>query len=82
MHDYTTHQAHFTEDGLIRKLRDLPLGGEVAKRALRLLELFRDERVPAWAKAVIAGAIGYLDDAAVLAAALSTADDDGHGLDG
>jgi uncharacterized membrane protein YkvA (DUF1232 family) len=91
MHDYTTHQAHFTEDGLIRKLRDLPLGGEVAARALRLLELFSDERVPAWAKAVIAGAlgyllfpwdaspdplplIGYLDDAAVLAAALSTAD--------
>ncbi len=99
MHDYTTHQAHFTEDGLIRKLRDLPIGGEVAARALRLFKLLQDDRTPAWLKAVIAGAlgylifpwdaspdplpwVGYLDDAAVLAAALSTADDDDHDLDG
>lgn len=99
MHDHTDHQAHFTEDGLIRKLRDLPIGGEIARRALRLLELFRDDRTPAWLKALIAGAlgylilpwdaspdplpwVGYLDDAAVLAAALSTAEDDGYGRDG
>lgn len=92
MQDYQAFRAHFSEDGLMRKLRDLPVGGEITARALRLLKLLRDDRVPVWVKAVIAGAlgymifpldaspdflpwIGYLDDAAALAAALSLAEE-------
>ncbi|WP_217807327.1 YkvA family protein [Methylomagnum ishizawai] len=74
------------------KLRDLPVGGEIAARALRLLKLLRDDRVPVWVKAIVTGAlgylilpwdvspdflpwIGYLDDAAALAAALALAEE-------
>jgi len=88
MIDYQSYRSHFSEDALKRKLRDLPGGGTLISRALLLLRLLRDDRVPAWAKAAIAGAlgylifpwdaspdplpwIGYLDDAAALAATLA-----------
>ncbi|SMF97220.1 Protein of unknown function [Methylomagnum ishizawai] len=92
MQDYQSFRVHFSEQGLKDKLRDLPIGGELAARARRLLKLLRDPRVPVWAKALITGAlgylifpwdaspdflpwIGYLDDAAALAAALSAAEE-------
>jgi uncharacterized membrane protein YkvA (DUF1232 family) len=59
---YEKYGGHYSEDGLWRKLTEIPvsIGRSVAMQALLLYALLTDGNVPLWAKALIVGVLGYL----------------------
>lgn len=71
----------YSEEGFWKKLRRYALaaGREVVEKALLLYYAAQQEKAPAWAKATIAGALGYfivpLDAVADLTPAVGYADD-------
>ena len=71
----------YSEEGFWNKLRRYALvaGREVVEKALLLYYAAQQEKAPAWAKATIAGALGYfivpLDAVADLTPAVGYADD-------
>lgn len=73
----------FSEDGFWKKVGDFAkqAGREAIEKALTLYYAFQDPQVPAWAKAVIVGALGYfispLDAIPDLVPAIGYADDVG-----
>jgi uncharacterized membrane protein YkvA (DUF1232 family) len=81
MSDHNEFQDAYSEQGFWRKLRRYALlaGREVVEKALLLYYAMQEEKAPAWAKATIAGALGYfivpLDAIADLTPAVGYADD-------
>lgn len=59
--DLTAWQRGYTEEGLWRKLRRQArqAGAMVVERALQLFYAIQDPAVPAWAKLMAVGALGY-----------------------
>lgn len=88
--DTTAYSKHFSEENLNRKIAEAKgLGRTLLIKVFELWYAFRSHYTPAWAKAVIVGALGYfifpvdvifdyipvagfLDDAGVIASALTT----------
>jgi uncharacterized membrane protein YkvA (DUF1232 family) len=81
MSDHNEFEDAFSEQGFWRKLKYYArsAGVEVVEKALLLYYAAQEEKAPAWAKATIAGALGYfivpLDAIADLTPAVGYADD-------
>lgn len=81
MSEHNEYQDAYSDEGFWRKMRRYALmaGREVAEKALLLYYAMQEEKAPAWAKATIAGALGYfivpLDAIADLTPAVGYADD-------
>ena len=81
MTDENEYEEAFSEAGFWNKLRRYATmaGREVVEKALLLYYAMQEEKAPAWAKATIAGALGYfivpLDAIADLTPAVGYADD-------
>lgn len=81
MHDPNQYEDAFTEQGFWNKLKRYAstAGREVVEKALLLFYAMQEEQAPAWAKATIAGALGYfivpLDAITDLTPAVGYADD-------
>ncbi|KAA1188178.1 DUF1232 domain-containing protein [Pseudohalioglobus sediminis] len=81
MSDHNEFEEAFTEQGFWRKLKRYAsaAGREVVEKALLLYYAMQEEKAPAWAKATIAGALGYfivpLDAITDLTPAVGYADD-------
>lgn len=81
MSDDNEFEAAYSEEGFWNKLRRYATtaGREVVEKALLLYYAAQQEKAPAWAKATIAGALGYfivpLDAVADLTPAVGYADD-------
>jgi len=60
-HKYGKFQEHYSESGFWKKLKKhaKKLGEKGLKHALVLYYALQEPSVPAWAKAVIVGALGY-----------------------
>jgi uncharacterized membrane protein YkvA (DUF1232 family) len=75
------YEQAFSEDSFREKLKRYAkaAGREVVEKALLLYYAMQEEKAPAWAKATIAGALGYfivpLDAIADLTPAVGYADD-------
>jgi len=61
MSTHSEYEAAFTEKSFRRKLKDYSIvaGREVVEKALLLFYAYQQEKAPKWAKATIAGALGY-----------------------
>ena len=61
MTDHNEYEDAFSERGFWDKLKQygLSAGREVVEKALLLYYAMQEEKAPAWAKATIAGALGY-----------------------
>ena len=81
MSDHNEFEDAYTDQGFWKKLQRYALlaGREVVEKALLLYYAMHEEKAPAWAKATIAGALGYfivpLDAIADLTPAVGYADD-------
>lgn len=81
MTDHNEYEEAFSELGFWNKLKRYArsAGREVVEKALLLYYAMQEEKAPAWAKATIAGALGYfivpLDAIADLTPAVGYADD-------
>ena len=81
MNDHNEFEEAYTEAGFWKKLQRYALlaGREVVEKALLIYYAMQEEKAPAWAKATIAGALGYfivpLDAIADLTPAVGYADD-------
>ena len=81
MSEHNEYQDAFSERGFWEKLKRYArsAGKEVVEKALLLYYAAQEEKAPAWAKATIAGALGYfivpLDAIADLTPAVGYADD-------
>lgn len=81
MNDDNKYESAFSEQGFWDKLKRYAktAGREVVEKALLLYYAMQEEKAPAWAKATIAGALGYfivpLDAIADLTPAVGYADD-------
>ena len=81
MSDHQQFEDAYSEEKFWHKLRDYALaaGREVVEKALLLYYAAQEEKAPAWAKATIAGALGYfivpLDAITDLTPAVGYADD-------
>ena len=81
MSDHNEFEDAFSEQGFWNKLKlyARSAGKEVVEKALLLYYAAQEEKAPAWAKATIAGALGYfivpLDAIADLTPAVGYADD-------
>lgn len=81
MSDKNTFETAYTDKGFWNKLKyhARSASREVVERALLLYYAAQEEKAPAWAKATIAGALGYfivpLDAITDLAPAVGYADD-------
>ncbi len=81
MTPHNEYQQAFSEGGFRAKLKQhaRSAGREVVEKALLLFYAFQEEEAPAWAKATIAGALGYfivpLDAINDLTPAVGYADD-------
>ena len=55
------HDKHYSEDGFWKKLKKYAsiAGREAIEKALILYYSLQDPDVPAWAKSIVAGALGY-----------------------
>lgn len=78
---HSEYERAYSESGFWRKLGHFAstAGREVVEKALLLFYAMQEEQAPAWAKATIAGALGYfivpLDAIADLTPAVGYADD-------
>ena len=61
MNDHNEFEQAYTDKGFWRKLQRYArlAGREVVEKALLLYYAMQEEKAPAWAKATIAGALGY-----------------------
>jgi uncharacterized membrane protein YkvA (DUF1232 family) len=81
MIEHNEYEEAFSEQGFWAKLKQhaRAAGREVVEKALLLFYAFQEEKAPAWAKATIAGALGYfivpLDAITDLTPAVGYADD-------
>ena len=81
MTEHNEYEEAFSEQGFWNKLKKYAksAGREVVEKALLLYYAAQEEKAPAWAKATIAGALGYfivpLDAIADLTPAVGYADD-------
>jgi uncharacterized membrane protein YkvA (DUF1232 family) len=81
MNDHNEYEDAFSDKGFWEKLKKYALlaGREVVEKALLLYYAMQEEKAPAWAKATIAGALGYfivpLDAIPDLTPAVGYADD-------
>lgn len=81
MSEHNEYEDAFSERGFWEKLKRYAraAGKEVVEKALLLYYAAQEEKAPAWAKATIAGALGYfivpLDAIADLTPAVGYADD-------
>lgn len=81
MTDHNEFEDAYSENGFWEKLKRYAklAGKEVVEKALLLYYAMQEEKAPAWAKATIAGALGYfivpLDAIADLTPAVGYADD-------
>ena len=81
MSEHNQYEAAFSESGFRNKLKNYAsaAGREVVEKALLLFYAMQEEQAPAWAKATIAGALGYfivpLDAITDLTPAVGYADD-------
>jgi uncharacterized membrane protein YkvA (DUF1232 family) len=81
MNDHNEYEDAYSDNGFWEKLKKYALlaGREVVEKALLLYYAMQEEKAPAWAKATIAGALGYfivpLDAIADLTPAVGYADD-------
>lgn len=81
MSHHNEYEDAFTDEGFWNKLKKYAryAGKEVVEKALLLYYAAQEEKAPAWAKATIAGALGYfivpLDAIADLTPAVGYADD-------
>ena len=81
MNDHNEYEDAFSDNGFWEKLKKYALlaGREVVEKALLLYYAMQEEKAPAWAKATIAGALGYfivpLDAITDLTPAVGYADD-------
>ena len=81
MTDHNKYEDAYSDRGFWDKLKKYALlaGREVVEKALLLYYAMQEEKAPAWAKATIAGALGYfivpLDAIADLTPAVGYADD-------
>ena len=81
MSEHNEYEDAFSERGFWEKLKRYArsAGREVVEKALLLYYAAQEEKAPAWAKATIAGALGYfivpLDAIADLTPAVGYADD-------
>lgn len=59
--NYQEYEKHYSEENFIDKLKNFALkaGAKVIYAALKLYYALKSEDTPAWAKAVITGALGY-----------------------
>jgi uncharacterized membrane protein YkvA (DUF1232 family) len=79
--DHNEYENAYSDQGFRRKLQRYALlaGREVVEKALLLYYAMQEEQAPAWAKATIAGALGYfivpMDAIADLTPAVGYADD-------
>ncbi len=81
MVEHNEYEEAFSERGFRAKLKKYggTAGKEVVEKALLLFYAFQEEKAPKWAKATIAGALGYfivpLDAIADITPAVGYADD-------
>lgn len=81
MSEHNEYEEAFSESGFWNKLKKYAktAGGEVVEKALLLFYAAQEEKAPKWAKATIAGALGYfivpLDAIADITPAVGYADD-------
>jgi uncharacterized membrane protein YkvA (DUF1232 family) len=81
MKEHNQYEEAFSESGFWNKLKKYAstAGREVVEKALLLFYAMQEEQAPAWAKATIAGALGYfivpLDAITDLTPAVGYADD-------
>lgn len=81
MTEHNEYEEAFSEKGFWEKLKHYArsAGREVVEKALLLYYAMQEEKAPAWAKATIAGALGYfivpLDAITDLTPAVGYADD-------
>jgi uncharacterized membrane protein YkvA (DUF1232 family) len=81
MTEHNKYEEAFSEVGFWTKLKKYAstAGKEVVEKALLLFYAFQEEKAPKWAKATIAGALGYfivpLDAIADITPAVGYADD-------
>jgi len=81
MNDHNQYEEAFSESGFWNKLKKYAktAGREVVEKALLLFYAAQEEKAPKWAKATIAGALGYfivpLDAIADFTPAVGYADD-------
>ncbi|MEP4148043.1 MAG: DUF1232 domain-containing protein [Halioglobus sp.] len=81
MTEHNEYEEAFSEDSFWEKLKRYAktAGREVVEKALLLFYAMQEEKAPAWAKATIAGALGYfivpIDAIADLTPAVGYADD-------
>ena len=81
MTEHNEYEDAFSEDGFWDKLKNYAKGAgkDVVEKALLLFYVMQEEKAPAWAKATIAGALGYfivpLDAIIDLTPAVGYADD-------
>ena len=81
MNDHNEFEDAYSEQSFWRKLQRYALlaGREVVEKALLLYYAMQEDKAPTWAKATIAGALGYfivpLDAIADLTPAVGYADD-------
>ena len=81
MSDDNEYEEAYSESGFWNKLKSYAAiaGREVVEKALLLYYAMQEEKAPAWAKATIAGALGYfivpLDAISDLTPAVGYADD-------
>ena len=81
MTEHNEFEVAYSEKGFWDKLKKYALmaGREVVEKALLLYYAMQEEKAPAWAKATIAGALGYfivpIDAIADLTPAVGYADD-------
>ncbi len=81
MTEHNEYEKAYTDAGLWQKLKQYAglAGREVVEKALLLYYAMQEEKVPAWARATIAGALGYfivpLDAIADITPAVGYADD-------
>ena len=81
MEDHNEYEEAFSDSSFWSKLKSYAksAGREVVEKALLLYYAMQEEKAPAWAKATIAGALGYfivpLDAIADLTPAVGYADD-------
>ena len=61
MSEHNEYEEAFSESGFWRKLKKYAstAGREIVEKALLLFYAFQEEKAPRWAKATIAGALGY-----------------------
>ena len=81
MTEHNEYEEAFSESRFWRKLKKYATtaGKEIVEKALLLFYAFQEEKAPKWAKATIAGALGYfivpLDAIADITPAVGYADD-------